>query len=163
LLGGESLWSKPDDASGNHELRRLQARQTETRPRTDFYELYWADRIRDTTKNQVVGWLKELARRKPRTVPKQFKALYWGGRILVLLALSPAVLLALTLGVAWWQNAWGQVEQLRTQTLVAFTATVVVGVINGFLVLSLGDAARYLRAQPDNLSVRKSIRDEGLA
>lgn len=163
LLGGESLWSKPDNASGNQDLRRLQARQTETRPHTDFYELYWADRIRDTTKNQVVGWLKELARRKPRTVPKQFKALYWGGRILVLLALITAVLFALTLGLAWWKDAWDQVGQLRNQTLVVFIATVVVGVINGFLVLSLGDAARYLRAQPDNLSVRKSIRDEGLA
>ena len=53
-------WITPDERAGSHELRRI------TTPyvngiRTDFYELYWADVTRGTTRSRLVAWVLETS------------------------------------------------------------------------------------------------------
>jgi hypothetical protein len=52
-------WIVPDQRTGSHELRRITTPYMtgETR-RTDFYEIYWADLLRETPLKRLIGWMK---------------------------------------------------------------------------------------------------------
>lgn len=154
LADRSERWSKPDRLSGSAELRRFQLRRSRNRPRTDIYELYWADKVPGTAMRQITAWLLTLLRRPSEVSPALRPVLALLGAALVL-AVAALVVAALTLGVdrlhGWWKSATG----LAGASLAA-------AFISGALVKSVGDAARYLDDAPDNIAVRQSIREAGL-
>jgi hypothetical protein len=162
---GATVLSKPDRMADSMELRRHQALQSPTRPQTDFYEYYWANEVDGTTLDQIRGWIVGLLRRPWASIPSRFKAIWFFVRLTVVLAAIAAVLIAFGLlrgvvaavndAVDWW-DGWSK------GTLVAVALSVLSAVITGCLRLGLGDAVRYLTAKPDNISIRHSIRKNGL-
>src|SRR6187549_3037992 len=56
----DEVWSKPDNASKNYELRRLTTAEGKSGKRTDFFEFYWADLMEGTEVEHVRAWLKLL-------------------------------------------------------------------------------------------------------
>ena len=54
---GQKYFSKPDKMSESFELRKLQDRN---RPRTHFYEYYWADKVEGTSIRHIWTWFRSL-------------------------------------------------------------------------------------------------------
>src|SRR5690349_10598800 len=77
---GEKIkyYNKPDTVSDSFELRRLttSASDKDDRPKTDFFEYYWAYNMRDTKLDQVLKWIWELLFRWPWTMPKRIRAFH---------------------------------------------------------------------------------------
>jgi len=144
--------SKPDTVSPGFELRRWRLDPNEERPTTDFFEAYWASEVRDTTIRQVLSWLRTLFIRPPSTVAPGLKALWWGSWLSVVLLVVAAVRIGVT-----------DVELTEPQGWLPLLVPVVLGVVNGFLVQGVGDAARYLWPHPANVAVRDRVRGNGVA
>src|SRR5690349_459332 len=51
---GARYYSKPDGLSSTFELRRLQSR--DSRPRTDYFELYWQHLVPTATWRKIYSW-----------------------------------------------------------------------------------------------------------
>src|ERR1700681_1517504 len=68
VLPGEGVFSKPDTISLSYELRRLTTK-LKTRQVTDFFELYWADKVEGTKFRHLFQWLRGLLLRTPTRVP----------------------------------------------------------------------------------------------
>jgi hypothetical protein len=156
FLPGVQLRSKPDRISDSLELRRLSlsAVTNQDLPATDFFELYWAHHMTDTTPAQVLSWFRRLLWRRPGSVPRAIKpawALAW-----VTAALALAALLSLVVGILSTAGI------LAVVSAVSLTFSVILSVLGGLLVKTLGDAARYLSARPDNVHARERIRTEGI-
>jgi hypothetical protein len=119
-------------------------------PRVDFFEFYWADLAEGTTVHEVWDWLRTLLLRWPRQVPKGLMGawlLLWAAALVVailsLLALSP-----------WPGGVWHAVFA---------AAAVLVGWVMQYMVSPyVGDVARYVRADPRNIAMRRAIRERGL-
>ena len=71
---GEKYYSKPDKMSESFELRRLQSKLSE--PRTDFFEYYWAHKVKGTTISHVLGWAISLLLRSPCNLPSHILKYY---------------------------------------------------------------------------------------
>jgi hypothetical protein len=164
LIGPGRYLSKPDRVSGSYELRRLQVLRDKQAdlPRTDIFELYWGHRVRDTQLRQVTRWLVDILRRRRRDVSSGLRGLWWLSRILVVLALVTAGLLVVTIGFDGVSRLWSDLTALTRVWWVSVVLTGVVGVVTGWMVSSLGDAARYLSSHPDNVTVRTDIRAAGI-
>jgi hypothetical protein len=140
---GPRFFSRPDRLSESFELRVLQNRQ---RPRTHFYEYYWAYHADGTKFMHVVSWLFSLLWRSPKRVPRQLIALYVLGWMLALMTAVTAASGGLH-AQAWYASAvvWLLLSALQ------------------FVVLSyIDDAARYLSPSPANIMLRHRIRADGL-
>ncbi len=143
---------------------------------TDFYELYWAYMIRDTQWTSVAMWLGRLFRQRVRGHHAQrrrlwlFKAaavLAVGG--LLVLGLQAAVhraglLALLSQGLAWLTGisplAAMAVKLLSLPALILFLGRYLV---QSFFVDVLGDAARYLSPEPENVEARQNVLAAGMA
>ena len=68
-------YSKPENLSGTFELRRLQSR--DSRPRTDYFELYWQHLVPQATWQRIYAWLALLLSRRPADVPPPLRTLWW--------------------------------------------------------------------------------------
>jgi hypothetical protein len=68
LVPQSQRWNKPDQLSNSYELRRYQLKRTTDRPRTDFFELYWANKVPGTKAQHVFAWLRAIALRQPRNI-----------------------------------------------------------------------------------------------
>jgi hypothetical protein len=144
--------SHPDTISPGFELRRWRLDPTASRPATDFFEGYWASEVRDTSMGQVLSWLRMLLIRRPSTVPSGLKSLWWGCWVTAALAVSAVLLIGAT-----------DLELTDPGGLLALAVPVVLGVVNGCMVQSVGDAARYLWPHPANVAVRDRVRGKGVA
>jgi hypothetical protein len=146
-------WSKPDQISGDFELRRLTTTENREGRRTDFFEFYWAHLMKETTLSHIVAWLKVLLFRAPSRVPHQLRGIWW---TLVLLV---AIAVLITVG-----KATG-VLTLPGWLLAAGSALWVLigGTLTGLLNNVAGDAARYLHVAPPNIAIRRDIREAGIA
>ncbi len=144
------FWSKPDDASGSYELRRLNASPGNRRPPMDFYEFYWAHLMQGNGLRHTLEWLNNLLFRLPASVPGNLRNLWWA---------SWAVLLALVLAAMFF----GQKSAAGTIGTI-LGAGVVVGKLVTTTALRdwVGDAARYLNPKPHNVAVRHAIRKAGV-
>lgn len=143
----EVSWSARDPFEPTSELRRLTLAQSEARPRTTFYEYYWAHQINDTTIGDVVGWAVRLMARSPGRLPPQLRPvwlLFWA-----FAAASATTVVALAGAV-------------NATAYVSGTVTLVLGVLVRAVVRVLGDAARYLSPRPRNIAIRHTIRQGGL-
>ena len=71
------VWWKPDPQTGSFELARITTRTGHATtsgadgPRTDFFELYWADLTNANTVAQFKDWFMSLLWRKPSQVPRE--------------------------------------------------------------------------------------------
>lgn len=148
-----TVWSKPDTMSGDLELRRITTAENRERRRTDFFEFYWAHLMRQTTWGHVRAWLRMLLFRSPRRVPPQLRALWWS--VVGLLATAAFVALAHATGLL-------RLPAIPLASLGVAWFLVGGAVVTLFLRVA-GDAARYLHVAPDNIEVRRHIRQAGLA
>ena len=64
--GRDGYWSKPDPLSRNFDLRVLKSMGRDS---TDFYEYYWAHKMRGTKFAHLLAWLWDLVRRPRRISP----------------------------------------------------------------------------------------------
>jgi hypothetical protein len=162
---------KPDRLSDSFEMRMATLNADIARPTTDVYEVYWAHLIRDTTLNQVLGWLRPLILRWP-VKRKKFNKKPYIWRLNIPFALLPLWLLAWItllativafLGIGL-KSAWaGWLVWLLALPLLLPVAGGLWRFLGNDLALNyLGDAARYLRPYPANIANRQAIRNAGV-
>jgi hypothetical protein len=162
LNSEKERWSQPDQISDSYELRRYQLSRTRERPRTDFFELYWADKVPGTRIGHTFAWARSILLRKPRDVGPRIRPLFSLLSLLAAAAFVTVVLLLLTLGTTGLRDRFNAVTGLGQATGVGVLLVLLMAVVNGFLISTLGDAARYLEARPGNISVRHNIRQAGV-
>jgi hypothetical protein len=153
VLPDVGVFSKPDTISLSYELRRL---TTKLKPQqaTDFFELYWADKVEGTVFRHILQWLRGLLFRIPARVPAHLRALWFVTWLLlvVIAALIVAIYVARDAGVI----------DAKTAILWAVLGPLVLSVPHGMLLYYLGDAARYLSPSPQNVATRRAIREAGV-
>lgn len=149
---GPAWYSKPDGMSELFELRRIQSRG---RPRTDFYEYYWAYRVENTKIWDVGRWLASLMLRHKKDVPQAARAIWWMSRLLTIV-LAGLVLTGSLTALGNWFAAQPKLGLVWLLVAAAWLAAQFV------FVAYLGDAARYLSPRPRNIKLRQAIRSDGL-
>lgn len=171
-------WSKPDARNRSFELQLITTESDKNRRRIDFFEYYWAHRVAGTTWEQVRAWLFGLMFRNPVTnVPPGLRPA-WGVMWLVFFLFLYVSLIAgmatenepinvaqahfwpiqKTLEVAAWIQAW-------PNWLIALVWGAVGLAIAAFLKVMVevaGDVVRYVEANPKNIAIRQSIRENGV-
>ncbi|MEM6783100.1 MAG: hypothetical protein AAF624_05125 [Bacteroidota bacterium] len=180
------LWSKPDNVTGNLELRRLTTNSLEitrddgpVRLRTDFFEFYWQHLMPGNQWSHFVTWIQPLIRTPFSSLPKALEII-WAplqltlyATILVGASLGLIALLAwarllganpIGVSVGTWLSAVMEKDYFWLALVFAgvllVAAVLVVAVVMRFLVHYFGDAARYLNAEPRNVAARTTIRSE---
>lgn len=152
---GKSKWTQiyniPDTISKGYELRQFALYYG--KDRTDFYECYWANNMRGTKIGAVWSWLFQLMFRKPSSIPKRIRWIYflvWFVTLIYVYVLINGSYL-LTTKVQWMDLPWAV---LATNIILHF----------GTLIMThyMGDAARYTYADPDNVDERNKIREAGI-
>ncbi len=147
-----TVWSKPDEASGSFELRRLTTGKNAKGLRTDFFEFYWAHMMQGTQLSHVTSWARMLLLRRPGTVPKQLMAI-WLMLIIVILVSLCLFLYGLAHGPVWGEaKGWFSI----------LAGLLLVPAFESVLRLFVGDAARYLNPAPANIECRQRIRAAGV-
>jgi hypothetical protein len=153
----EDIWFMPGLLAGSLELRRITTRWTRSRagptargPRADFFEFYWADLTEGTTVQEVWDWIRMLLWRTPARVPDGLMPTWlalWAAAILItvfsLLAVLP------------WPGGWWHVIFAGIAAAIAYAMQYVISPY-------IGDVARYVRAEPRNIAIRRAIRERGL-
>lgn len=162
LVARSERWSKPDQVSRSYELRRYQLRRTAARPRTDFFELYWADKMPGTKLGQTLSWSRSIILRRPRDASPALRPIAYLSWAVILTTAAAAAALLLTIGFDGLDRLWHAATGLAKLGWVSASLSVVGGAVSGFLTANLGDAARYLDNAPDNIAVRQSVRQSGL-
>jgi hypothetical protein len=149
-------WIVPDQRTGSYELRRITTPgMKDGERRTDFYELYWADLLRETPLKRLIGWLKGLLLRPWSQVPDDARGLY----IMACVVLAIGVLPTLAM---WFMGAFGGHFLGLPNWVWAIAAWFVTFVASSYLLPYLGDVADYVRATPDTVGRRADIRNRGL-
>jgi hypothetical protein len=157
-----SMWNKPDRVSDSYELRRYQLPRTPARPRTDFYELYWANKVPGTKLHHTMSWLRTIVFRRPKNVSERLRPLTYLTYAVAFFAGVGLLLLSAALGMAGVDRLFQAASALAKIGWVSAVVSVVGALLNWFLVSTLGDAARYLDPAPDNIAVRQAIRKGGV-
>jgi hypothetical protein len=162
LVDRSDRYSKPDMLSASYELRRYQIERTRNRPRTDLFELYWADKVPGTRVGDVLSWLRSIALRRPRDVSDRLRPIASLIRMVAVAAVAAIALLLAEIGISGLGHLWQAANTLAELAWVSVGVSLAGGVISGFLIACLGDAARYLDAAPGNIAVRQAIRQSGV-
>lgn len=152
---GEKYLSKPDRMSEIFELRKLQNR---TRPRTHFFEYYWAYQMEGTKLQHVWKWTFSLLFRLPTKVPKHLIPLWlitWFLAIIVVFFTYTGVFKPYT-------SLPGDLLNQTSSFSIASFGALFLSIIQYFIVHYIGDAARYLSPNPKNIAVRQKIRSQGI-
>lgn len=163
LAGPGEMWSKPDRVSRSYELRRHQLRRTHYRPRTDIFELYWADKVPGTKLKQITAWLRSVMLRRPADVSRRLRPVFYLSYGVLLALAIAGVTLAVAVGVDGVSHLLSGAAALAKIGWVSLLLSVAGAAVNTVLISTLGDAARYLDDAPDNIAVRQSIRESGMA
>jgi hypothetical protein len=162
LIPSAMRYSKPDTLSSSYELRRYQIKRNRNRPRTDVFELYWADKMPGTGLSQVFSWLRPIAFRRPRDVSQGLRPISYLIRTAAAVSVAAIVLLAVSIGTSGIDHLWHVANGLARVAWITTGLSLAGSIVSGLLVATLGDAARYLDPAPDNISVRQSIRQSGV-
>ena len=156
LLGTEDYFSKPDNFSDSFELRRFMTEASA--PRTDFFEFYWQHRIKDSKLQHVGTWLWTLLKRRPHTVPSHLFTLW-----LFVWILTVTVVVLLVWAVVLWLNAPPAMPGAAGRSAqIPLLFSLVLALVQGLVLGYIGDAARYLSAEPSNIECRQAIREAGV-
>jgi hypothetical protein len=156
----DHFYSKPDRISDTLELRRLAVNNTGEDPikltnPTDFYELYWQHLMIGTTFEHLRAWLGKLLLRSPGSVPPRLRPAWW-----LMWALMPTIL-----GLSVYTIGLGRravVGGIGVVLLLYLARHLIGPLLKYFSLKYVGDAARYLSAFPENVSIRHAIRSAGL-
>lgn len=151
--------SKPDRMSESFELRRFAIGETRSTPMTDVYELYWAHHMGRASWPAVLGWMRRLLVRRTSSLPRGLQAMHralWVGMILALLGPLLVALSVVKTG-GCWKELFGSI--FTYAPVVVFVAQAVLGRI---MLGHIGDAARYLTPDPENIEARSKVRAEGV-
>jgi hypothetical protein len=167
--------SKPDDVSKSFELRRYDVPSTGNRPATHLYEFYWADKMTGTKLRHLLPLMRALMLRWPwkiRGSVRPFWVIGWivlaaVGLVVVMtiaqrgpLALldSPGDLLSRLFGSGGPAGQNAGVEHSTVAGWLTLLAVLMLGTVQGFVIGSFGDVARYLDNKPGNVGVRHDIK-----
>lgn len=154
---GAKYYSKPDGLSSTFELRRLQSR--DSRPRTDYFELYWQHLVPTATWRKIYSWLTLLLGRRGREVPPALRALW---RFSWTICIAVACILLLTI-IVWlfptmsWVPAW-----VRGPVTLPLGIAAILLLVQGVILSYVGDAATYLSPNPENIEARQAVREAGV-
>ena len=154
---GAKYYSKPDDLSSTFELRRLQS--TESRPRTDYFELYWQHLVPTATWRKIYSWLTLLLGRGVPDVPPALRKLWlfsWAVCIAIVCVLLLTIIEWL-LPMLGWLPAW-----VRGPLTVPLGIAVTLALLQGLILSYVGDAATYLSPNPENIEARQAVREAGV-
>lgn len=156
------VFSKPDRLTGSFELRRLTTRHGVGERRVDFYEFYWAHLMAGNRLRHVFSWARTLFWRLPTEVPAYLRRYWWGGWIGLFAFAAAFGLLGFVVYGSLARVIAGEAQRplfgwLAFGTFVALIAQTWL-VQKAWLVHVLGDAARYLSPNPDNVVARQEIR-----
>jgi hypothetical protein len=163
-LVGDNFRSKPDDLSESFELRRLTYEiKTEKKIyQTCFFECYWAYRLRDTNYKNILEWGRRLLRDSWKDIPPRLRLIWLLCWITIAFALVAVVVLLVYLAnKTGTPTAWVE-EVSRWASWIGAGLTLSLGLISGFLLYWIGDAARYLDSVPANIIERQAIRAEAV-
>lgn len=151
--GKPLYWSKPDRLSRNFDLRVL---KSSGRTSTDFYEYYWAHKMQGTKLGHLLGWLWDIFKRPRRDIPDAIVPIWRSTRWTVL-----ALLILIASGAL--AAAWGQLPANDNPFALIPLLLAAMGLGLRYSALAyLGDAARYLSPNPQNVMVREQIRADGV-
>jgi hypothetical protein len=151
-------YSKPDEASATFELRRLQSR--ESRPRTDYFELYWQHLVPTATWGKIAAWLLLLLRRKRKDVPASLRGLWTFTRVV---ATAAAILLAASIAIWLFPGLVPATDSTPSDAAYPLGLTMLLLAIQGVVLNYVGDAAIYLSPEPQNIKARQAVREAGVA
>lgn len=181
-IGIDRFFNKPNSFSDNFELRRFAAPGARYRPRTDFFELYWAHHLEKERLRDSFRWGLRLVGRKP----------FWrhNSQLKLPMALFQLILLPLLLifvtGGLWLMSQvpgfvrsdrWGTANEITDAIpdwwellfywgLIALGGVIIIGFITRgirrFFTHHLSDALRYLSPEPEYITARNQIRAEGV-
>lgn len=151
-------YSKPDDLSDTFELRRLQSR--DSRPRTDYFELYWQHLVPTATWQRIGAWLALLLKRRWGDVPPSLRGLW---TLTWVIAAAVAILLLLTILMWVLPGVFSAPGWLMKEATYPLGLAAVLLVVQGVVLNYVGDAAIYLSPEPRNIKARQAVRDAGVA
>jgi hypothetical protein len=152
----------PDRVSGNPDLRRVKVtwlprieRPEDGSPSvpppltTDFYEMYWANLVDGTQWRHITSWLASLLPYWRQLSPRfrSFLSSRFRGALL-LVAVAVMLLVASIL--------WPQVQEVAR-----WIAGALLPVAGVWVVLNIGDVARYFDKVAGNVTLQREIRSEG--
>ncbi|VVN38880.1 hypothetical protein PS664_05284 [Pseudomonas fluorescens] len=151
--GTPFYWSKPDRLSRNFDLRVL---KSSGRTSTDFYEYYWAHKMQGTKFGHLLSWLWDSFKRPRRDIPDAIVPFWRTTRWTTL-----GLLLLIATGTL--ATAWGHYPHDSNPFAFIPLLLGALGLGLRYSALSyLGDAARYLSPNPQNVMVREQIRADGV-
>ena len=150
-------WNKPDKISELFELRRYQTPETRYRPNTDFYEYYWAHLMKGTTFFQVFRWIWKILWTSPADLSKSVIPIW----VITWLLLMTSILF-LVKGLLTLDFVINPEWETGRDFIISSISLIVLFFINRIVLTYIGDAARYLSVYSDNISVRQTIRSNGI-
>lgn len=155
-----TFWTKPDRISNSYELRKISSKGSQDkRSTTHFYEYHWAANMRDTKWRHILRWFGSLMLRDP--FPSK------SIRLLALWLLLWSVFLSWIIITGIFLYNWLIMEFTPINSLSFFQKTILAIPIFLFLLHNIfigfiGDAARYLRVDVENIQQRETIRKNGV-
>ena len=158
-LGFTEYYNRPDNVSGNSELRRiaLPARVRE-RPPTELFELYWAHHMHKKRAGGTLGWALNLLFRRGGWKGGPLAAAFY--TLLLLL------ILLVTIIVQWVLEVSRSGVFTQGLTIGALVVVIIIAAIWFYISRTIddlvADAARYLTPRPANIEARTAIRTQGL-
>ncbi len=158
-LGFTEYYNRPDNVSGNSELRRiaLPARVRE-RPPTELFELYWAHHMHKKRAGGTLGWALNLLFRRGGWKGGPLAAAFY--TLLLLL------ILLVTIIVQWVLEVSRSGVFTQGVTIGALVVVIIIAAIWFYISRTIddlvADAARYLTPRPANIEARTAIRTQGL-
>ena len=158
---GIKVRSQPDSIGDIYETVKLsmESNYQSKRPITDFYEFYWAHNMRSTKFGQMGTWLKQLIFVNIARVPKHLKRIWlvvWG-----IFVLTFVVILLITFFFDI-KPAMKVLTAFLGGTFISYAWTWMATFIKSSFLNSLGDVARYMTPEPDNIMERSRIRQQGI-
>ncbi|HEY0923861.1 hypothetical protein [Rheinheimera pacifica] len=168
------FWNKPSSVSESFEQRRIttdspKINDSENRvSRTDFYEYYWAHHTVGTKWEHFVGWFLTLLKCPPSRYSDH------PGTLQPLWYILWALLLICTVSIGGWLFIVScLIGYFESHHFMAFllgilitgieaTALLYINKIRKFFTDYFGDVARYVRANPANITIRQEIRKGGI-
>jgi len=149
-----AYYSRPDTLSHNFELRCLTT-PGNTHPQTDFFEFYWQHLMPKAEWSQIFSWAWFLMHRSIKNVPQRFLGAWWA---LWIGAAAFGILIV-------WSFIHTYLEHQVTPKMLLtlpFGAALIWLFLKGLFLSSVGDAAIYLIARPENVAARHAIRSAGV-
>ncbi|MEM6376580.1 MAG: hypothetical protein AAF705_00065 [Bacteroidota bacterium] len=166
-LDERTSWTKPDRISNSYELRKISSkgaykkgsRTEKKRSTTHFYEYHWAANMRDTKWRHILGWFRGLMFRNPMQSNSVRLLILW-----VLLWFLSVAWSIFTLVLVLESVLFGPVvfKSLRVCEYFLFFIPFGLFIAHNFFIGYIGDAARYLRVDVDNIQQREIIRKNGV-